>query len=95
MVKSMDKTMTIAVIALVAVIMGMSLVTPALARDDPSHKGVLVQAPFQCGNEIPGDSLCVAADADGDGNCEGHAFLMKRVIAERLGITHQQCGFFT
>jgi len=88
----MNKILVISAITLVAVVMGLSLVTPALANDVQSHKGALVQAPFQCGGNIPGNSLCVAADGNGDGTCEGHAFLITKALAARLGITSQECA---
>ena len=79
--------MTIAVIALVAVVMGMSLVTPALANHPatPDHKGVLVFAPGQCGT-VPDGKTCVAVDRDADLICDSPAFIIPTKVAERLGI---------
>jgi len=80
----MNKILVISAITLVAVVMGMSLVTPALANDISSHKGVLV---FSSGcDKVPSGLKCVAVDAGNDKICDSPAFLIPEAVAKRLGI---------
>ena len=91
-ITGMNKILVISAITLVAVVMGMSLVTPALANDPRTedHIGVLVFS-SGCG-KVPSGLACVAADADNDGTCDSPAFLIPRAVADRLGIqTYQEC----
>jgi len=88
----MNKTLAISTIALVAVVMVMGSIAPALANDVSGHKGVLVNAPGQCGVLQHGQT-CVAVDRDADGICDSPAFIIPTKVADRLGIqAYQNCG---
>ena len=62
----MNKTLAISAITLVAVVMGMSLVIPALAHDAQGHKGILVEA-SPCRFLVTAGNICVAPDRGIDG----------------------------
>ena len=84
----MNKTLVITAIVLVAVVMGISAVAPAIATHSPTP---LVRA-LDC-FAVRLNFVCVAIDRDEDGVCDTDArSVMPASVADRLGILDKECG---
>ncbi len=88
----MNKTITITVIALVAVAMVMSTVAPALAsqiQEDRQRPGIHINPNLAfsdgCGLVKVG-FVCIALDRDGDRVCDGPSFEIPREAARAAGV---------
>ena len=85
----MNKTLVITTIALIAVVMGLSTVVPALAN----HSVTPLVAASDCGVVIRSNLICVAIDRDEDGVCDSDArSLIPADVARRLGIDTLSCS---
>jgi len=73
----MNKTITISTIALLAVVMGMSSIAPAMA-----------ESPLRIGDTCDGlqavGTVCLALDLDGDGECDRAIGFVKASVGNRV-----------
>ena len=84
----MNKTLVITAIVLVAVVMGISAVAPAIATHSPTP---LVRA-LDC-FAVRLNFVCVAIDRDEDGVCDNDVrIIIPTAVAERLGILDRGCA---